>query len=325
MQARQPKPARQAEIWKLGHQEKPQRSRPTQERQSLIRRLFSDASQIDQPFLAPGVQLLDLQIESRALGRTVTTRTIFPIKALDLGVKLPVIYLLPDNTGNFRVWTNYSEATTIAANGTVLVIPDALSTYYIDDTRGWTGYYEQFFTNELIPAILRRIPVASAERERSALVGVARGAYGAVTLGLKHPQRFGFVGALGAPLDLPQRSFRWQSPLESLALNRAFGPRGSAIRQANDPFALVRNIDPAHSPFFWLSCGSRGTSLATCQSFVSALQERALPYSWQRAPGGHNWAVWDAQLPELETALHRFFDGAADQNHSSQHDQELTR
>src|SRR5579875_1919663 len=113
------------------------------ERDSLFKRIFL-SDDTDEPELAPGVQLLDLSIQSRALGRAVTARLVFPIQPFPAR-SLPVIYLLPDDGGSFRCWTNQTEVTSMVPRGSVLVMPDATGSFYIDDTRGWTGYYEHFF------------------------------------------------------------------------------------------------------------------------------------------------------------------------------------
>ena len=262
----------------------------------------------DEPRLAPGVQLLDLQVESRALGSTTTARIVFPAKTLP-AARLPVVYLLHEERGSFRSWTNHSGVTDFVAEGMVLVMPDASGTCFIDDMHGWSGYYEHFLNTELPSALLRRLPLASGERAQTAIVGVGRGGFGAVVLALKHPRRFGFAGALSAPLNLATQGFRWQTPLDSLALRRTFGPADSSVRRANDPAALGSEIPPAQAPLFWLSSGRREPGLAASQRFATLLQQRGLPYTWNKLPRGHGWPLWDAQLPELGSALGRFFSG----------------
>lgn len=291
---------------------KPTRHAPrsSPERDSPFRGMFSSNSG-DQPELAPGVQLLDLSIPSRALGKTVKVRLVFPIGDVP-AASLPVIYLLPDNTGSFTCWTNQSEVTSWAARGAVLVMPDATGSFYIDDTRSWTGYYEQFFRNELAPAVRRRIIAAAPERQCTAILGASTGGYGALLLGLKHPHRFGFVGALGANVDLAQRPFSWRSPLKSWALHQSFGPMGSDTRHANDLFALAPLLDRTRAPLFHLTCGLRDPRLAANRRLFAELQQARLPCEWNDVPGGHNWAVWDAQLPRLEAALWSVFDGDGD-------------
>ncbi|HLI76054.1 MAG TPA: alpha/beta hydrolase-fold protein, partial [Acidobacteriaceae bacterium] len=127
--------------------------------------------------------------------------------------------------------------------------------------------------------------------------------FGAVVLGLHHPDRFSLVGDLSGALDLPERRFRYTAPLQSLRLERAFGAPDSPVRRDNDPFLLLNAATPPSMPAFFISCGDKDSLLAVNERFNSRLARRSLPHEFQVVPGAHNWSTWNEALPMFESAF----------------------
>jgi putative tributyrin esterase len=217
------------------------------------------------------------------------------------GQTLPIVYLLHGAGEDFRTWTNQTPIAAFASSGVLLVMPDGAKTYYVNDASGHR--YEDFFFTELIPAIHQRFPNAATDRAHTAIIGNSRGGYAATLYALKHPELFSYVAALSSAFDLAERRFRWRSPGQSMDYRRVFGPEGSPVRSANNPYALVSRTSAGDAPYFYLTCAEHDSLLGPNQSFVSALKQRGLPYEFHLVPGGHSWSVWNAQLPTLESKL----------------------
>jgi len=131
-------------------------------------------SRIDAPRLTANVTMQDVTFHSEALHRDVQYRVVLPAK-INAGDKLPVIYLLHGNGGNFRDWSNYSDVAQYAERRLILVMPDGRSSYYVNAAEVPEDRYEDFFVNDLIPDAERRFPAASI-RSRRAVIGVSMGA-----------------------------------------------------------------------------------------------------------------------------------------------------
>ncbi|MES2390855.1 MAG: alpha/beta hydrolase-fold protein [Acidobacteriota bacterium] len=254
----------------------------------------------DHPQLAPDVRMTDITLFSRVLDRDMPVRVIAPAHIAP-GQVLPVIYLLHGAGEDFRTWTNETPIAALAASGVILVMPDGAKTYYVNDASGHR--YEDFFFTELIPAIHQRYPQAATDRAHTAIAGNSRGGYAATLYSLKHPELFSYVAALSSAYDLAERRFRWRTPGESMDYRRTFGPQGSPVRAANNPYALVAKIPAADAPYFYLTCAEHDSLLPPNQSFVGALKQRNLPYEFHLVPGGHSWSVWNEQLPTLEAKI----------------------
>jgi len=129
------------------------------------------------------------------------------------------------------------------------------------------------------------------------------GGFGAVKLALKRPELFGFAAGLSSALDVPSRPFSIKRIGQWRHYVSIFGEWGTVTRRRNDPFVLARAVDPAKTPYLFLTCGDQEGLLATNQSFAKLLAERMFRYEFHVVPGGHNWGQWNARLDDLFLAL----------------------
>ena len=258
---------------------------------------------VDRPHITSQVRLIDSTIHSSALGRDMPLRIVVPKALPATAAPLPVIYFLHGAGTNLDDWTNNSPIATLAASGAVLVFPDAPGSYYVDDLRASHNRYEQYLTGEVVRFVHVAVPQATYDRRQTAIVGISRGGYGAVVLGLKHPNLFSYVATVSGALDFASRTFRPTSPISSLDVQRAFGPAGGPTRIDNDAFLLAKSVRTDQAPFFFVACGSRDSLFPLSQRFVKVLSDRGLSYESHFAAGGHNWNFWGAQIPALEASL----------------------
>src|SRR5581483_3733248 len=118
--------------------------------------------------------------------------------------RYPVVFMLTGYTGrgtmmlNENAWDENIQQrldrliTTNAIQPLIMVLPDCFTRYggsqYINSEG--TGRYEDHIIDELVPwvdATFKTIP----ERERRAVMGKSSGGFGAMTLGMRHPETFG--------------------------------------------------------------------------------------------------------------------------------------
>ncbi len=257
---------------------------------------------LDRPRLTSQVHLVDTELHSAVLGRDIHLRLIVPVNRASKS-SLPVLYLLHGAGVNFRDWANNSDISAFAGEHQILlVMPDAAGTYYINEANGH-GQYETAFIQEIMPEVHRLIPDAATTRERTGLAGISRGGFGAITLGLHHPERFSFLGDISGALDLTERPFRLRSPIQSYELRRRFGPDNSPTRRANDPFLLIGTVAKSDMPYVFISCGDRDTLLFVNRRFAGLLRSRSLAFGFDEVAGGHDWSTWNEQMPQFEHAV----------------------
>jgi S-formylglutathione hydrolase FrmB len=256
---------------------------------------------VDRPRLASGVEMRDVTFYSQSLQRNVQYRVLMPRNAKQ---KLPVVYLLHGGGGTFRDWSNYSNVSQFAVIGLLLVMPEGDYSYYTNAALRPHDRYEDYIIHDLPADVESRFP-ARGDRNSKAIVGVSMGGFGAVNLALHHPDKFAFVGALSAAIDVPRRPFTWRRLDQSRRFREMFGPDGSESRRNNDPFVLVRSADPGTAPYFYLSCGKQEGLLEPNREFVALLSRLNVTHEFHIVPGGHDWNQWNAQLRGLFDSLTR--------------------
>ncbi|MDE1161073.1 MAG: alpha/beta fold hydrolase [Acidobacteriaceae bacterium] len=262
----------------------------------------SDAPLIEnKPHLTRDVTLIDSTFYSAALRRRMHLRLVFPATPTDH--PLPVVYLLHGAGVDYRDWANNSEIASFAAEGFLLVMPDAPGAYYINEAEKRHNEYEQYITADVRQRVAMLAPQGATDRDHTAIVGISRGGYGATTLGLKHPDLYSFIGDISGAIDFPERPFRWHHPFESKTIYRAFGPQGSPTRQQNDPQILAEHVAQATAPYVYIACGNQDLLLTPNHRLANELDQRGIPHEFHVINGAHNWNTWNAQMPLLEAAL----------------------
>ena len=261
---------------------------------------------IDHPRLAAGVEMRDVTFFSASLRRDMQYRVFLPAGAGNQ--KLPVVYLLHGGGGGgFRDWSNYSDVAQFASRGLLLVMPEGDYSYYTNAALRPQDRYEDYIVNDLPADVTRRFP-ALDDRDSPAIAGVSMGGFGAVKLALQHPDRFVFAGALSPAIDVSRRRFTFRRLDQSRRFREMFGPDDSDSRRSNDPFFLVRSVDPAKMPYVYLTCGQREALLAPNREFAVLLEHYGIAHEFHVVPGGHDWNQWNSQLPRLFDSLTRRLD-----------------
>lgn len=265
---------------------------------------------VDHPRLTSAVTMQDVTFFSTALQRQMPYRVVLPANYSGMGRKLPVLYLLHGGGGGFRDWTNYSDVAQYAANGFILVMPEGNSSYYVNSATNSQDRYEDYIVKDLISDVEQRFPAAQTRDER-AIIGISMGGFGAIVLGLKHPELFAFVAGMSSALDVPSRPFSIRRISQWRRFRAIFGSWNGQHQRENDPFLLARSADSATAPYFFLSCGDKEGLLAANTKFAALVRKRDFPYEFHVVPGGHDWNQWNAEFPEVYRVLYHHLGSAA--------------
>jgi enterochelin esterase-like enzyme len=180
----------------------------------------------------------------------------------------PVIVVSPD--GDDGYWTDH------APNGSTP--GPRWGAYVADDLVAW------------VDARYRTL----ADREHRAIAGVSMGGYGAFSLALTHPDRFGAAvslsGALFPTLPTHRPVYRrvWGAPPDAAWFAKA------------SPMALLGTLPlDAPMPALYLHVGASDELgfVAFADAAHRVLVERGVDHTYRVTPGGHSWSVWEAESP----------------------------
>lgn len=204
-----------------------------------------------------------------------------------------VVYLLHGYGGDQGDWFTYSRVAEEAARlGLVVVTPDGANSWYVNSP---IGRWEDYIVTDLVQEVERRWPVAKG-RDARAIAGLSMGGYGAVRIGLRHPDRFALAASMSGALDITRFRSVFNPRGELPDVFEIFGPDDSRTRGDNDVYQLAGTATASALPYLYVDCGVDDPWFAINREFASILRARALPHEFHEEPGSHNWAYWDRQV-----------------------------
>jgi S-formylglutathione hydrolase FrmB len=150
----------------------------------------------------------------------------------------------------------------------------------------WTGSWERYLVDRVVPWVDAHLPI-DASAEGRTIAGLSAGGYGAIDIGLRHPQLFGRLESWGGYFT-PHRD----GPLAEA---------GPAELAAHDPRLLVRKetalLRRRHVRFYLSSGPGHGNvQPSETVSFARELAGLRLPVRLQLLKDGRG--QWERQLDE---------------------------
>jgi enterochelin esterase family protein len=208
--------------------------------------------------------------------------------------RYPVLYLLHGWSSNAEAWPHDGQANLILDNliaqGRAVPMIVVMPLGYGDFTfvtggfsqvvaKGRLAANSERFGKALLTEIIPQVQASyrvSDHREDRAITGLSMGGDQSLTIGLNHPEAFGWVGGFSA----------------------------AVIYDANDE--VMAHIDPTHPPkLLWIGCGTSDDLIVANRKFVAWLSAKGFKPTAIETPGIHNWPVWRADLVAFAPLLFR--------------------
>jgi S-formylglutathione hydrolase FrmB len=229
------------------------------------------------------------EIASKAIARTVKLNVLLPdgyAEAVDH--RFPAVYLLHGLGGDYTEWQRVGVVEEAKGLAAIIVMPEGDQSFYVNHHEQPDARWEDYVTKEVIAHVDAKYRTI-ASREGRAASGLSMGGYGAVALGLKHPELFASVASHSGALGVVARPASGR--IGDVVL-RVFGPEGSETRKLYDPVALAAKLAEGNRPHLYLDCGSSDFLLDDNRSFVRELAKLGLEYEYREVPGQHDFAYW---------------------------------
>jgi len=204
----------------------------------------------------------------------------------------PVLYLLHGLSDDHTAWLRYTSIERYAAAaGLAVVMPAVHRSFYADEAHGhryWT------FVAEELPEIVASFFKISTAPAETFVAGLSMGGYGALKLGLTHPDRFGAIASLSGAVDVRQLAARSE---RAELFQRVFD---GSIADSDDLFALLEAAEPGSVPPLYISCGTEEERLLPPNRRLAELASaRGVDVRTDFRPGVHEWGLWDAVIPHV--------------------------
>lgn len=277
------------------------------------------------------------EYDSPSVGRKLRCRVILPAGYESSGERYPVLYLLHGFSGDFTKWSNHGAGRAAAPLGLIVVLPDGANSWYVNwasSERGGKDRWEDAIVKDLLAHVDSSYRTVAA-REGRAILGLSMGGYGAITLGLRHPDLFVSIGSTSGALDHARGCMRiledhpdavvptrnpeakvnpaiGQPDFDSQEERTPYGRMFTTVAecQAYDPFTLIANARPESLPFIHLDCGTEDPFIGHNQEFARLLMEKHIPFSYAQSPGEHRSAYWKRIIGPAMNAQYLILKGA---------------
>ena len=246
-------------------------------------------------------RLHEHRLHSAHLDREFKWRVYLPPGGLEPGRGYPLLVLLHGLGGSGFSWLRYAGITARLdrqiERGTmppcIALIVDAGNGYFTNWTDG-KHPYEDLVTRGFLSAVRGRYPVLQ-HPGAVAIVGVSMGGYGAVSMGLRHPELFGFVAGL-SPTDM---AIAIEDSPRKKVYRKVFGfPHDLDAVKRHNPFHLVEAGagEPRRQRYLLLYGGREARKFKEgTQRLEAAMRQRDFDVHVHVEPGGvHGWrTTWD--------------------------------
>lgn len=235
--------------------------------------------------------LLRVEYSSKALEMNTSFQVFLPDEG-DLS-QVKVVYLLHGLTDNCTGWTRYSSCERYARErGVALVIPEVQRSFYIDGVYGLN--YFTYVSREL-PAACHRMFGLSLEREKSYVMGLSMGGYGALKCALTYPERYAGCGSFSGVTDLKAFMGRQALPMHSWEFTALLGPE-QQVGPENDLSKLAEKAK--NPPPVYLSCGEQDVHYPMNTAFAKKLAQLGIEHRYDHREGNHSWDFWDQSIQD---------------------------
>lgn len=237
------------------------------------------------------------RMHSKELKKAVEVNVIYPAAS---GAPEKVLYLLHGLSDDASIWCRRTSIERYAEKrGVAVIMPDGGRGFYTDALRG--ARYWSYIAEEL-PELVHGIFKLPEARKTTFAAGLSMGGYGALKLGLRHPERFAAVGALSAVADVRHRLRAKDTEAWRTELHLIFGGGARLAADGNDLFALAEAAVGSGKklPKIISFCGTEDRLLQDNRRFNAHLERLNYPefHAYER-PGAHTWEFWDAHIAEV--------------------------
>lgn len=238
--------------------------------------------------------LATLQYCSQPIAKQITMHVILPSGP----GPFPVVYQLHGLSDDASAWLRWTSIERYAvAREMMVVLLDGERFFYCDlpiPCMKWESHILESV------AVVDRTFRTRAERRFRAIGGLSMGGYGAMKIGLKHPDLFASIATHSGAYDLPGFRAR-NSQIDALF--------AKGVPAADDVFKLARK--PGIKPAIRFDCGTEDYLIEDSRRLHALLDRRGITHTYEEHPGDHNWAYWDRHV-EAALDFHRAsFDRAA--------------
>jgi putative tributyrin esterase len=214
--------------------------------------------------------------------------------------KHQVLWLLHGMSDDHTIWQRRTSIERyVEPLGLAVVMPAVHLSWYTDLANG--ARYGTYVAEEL-PSLMRSFFPLSDRREDNFVAGLSMGGYGALKLGLTHPDRYAAVATLSGATDIAREAAAAEDPVWAGYLRGIFGDDLKAVPGSkHDMFHLAEKVaaSAGPKPRLYQCCGTEDFLYPANLRFRDHVRTLGLDLTYDEGPGMHEWGYWDRQIQQV--------------------------
>jgi len=268
----------------------------------------------------------DVTFYSESLQRDMHINVVLPRGYEESDISYPTLYLCHGFTSNYHEFTNVGVPEYLNRFDMIVVMVDVGNSRYVNWAQSDDGRPYKFADHVCIDVInyVDRNYRTIAERKGRAINGISMGGFGAISLGLTHPDLFCSIashsGGLRAAADAAEALRQGKSPrswsndffmkdttryldidVEGFSTFKERTPVGKPFVTPEDadkvdPFKLVLQVPKDKLPHIYLDCGNKDFLVEASREFMKLLLENDIPFVYGQSDGTHEEDYWGREV-----------------------------
>lgn len=248
--------------------------------------------------------LINCNLYSRYLGYNTQISVIIPQQLYEKGTEMmplnqcKVLYLFHGRGDDCTGWVRCTRIEQLAMENNFIVITPSVEDSFYENGEDGRQFYS--YVSEELPQIMENWFGLSRDPENTYIGGLSMGGYGALKLGLTHPEKYAGIIIMSAGID-PNGLFDFfdnDFDNETLRRNltRVFGsfPVAEKYQLIN---ILKADIDEGLKvPFIIQFEGKQDELLEMNRTFHEQAENLGQQIYYEEWDGGHDWIFWDQAI-----------------------------
>ncbi|MEE9571631.1 MAG: alpha/beta hydrolase-fold protein [Candidatus Neomarinimicrobiota bacterium] len=263
---------------------------------------------------------------SNALQRNMIINIMLPRGYFNSEVRYPVLYLCHGLTSNYREFEFIGVPEYLNRFDMIIVTVDVGNSWYVNWVKSENGQlnnYSDHITQDIIGYIDKNYRTI-ADRKGRAINGISMGGFGAMSIGLSHPELFCSVASASGALEYAKGAREqiekgeepfviWEQVLQDTITRyrdinldefstfRERTPKGKpflTVEDADkvDPFKLVLQIPKEQLPHIYFDCGLEDWLTDAAKEFMRVLLDNDIPFTYSQSAGTHEEDYWGREI-----------------------------
>jgi S-formylglutathione hydrolase FrmB len=216
--------------------------------------------------------------------------------------KYRTLLLLHGHSDDHTAWQRWTSIERYVEGLNLAVVMPAVHLSFYNDMAHGNKYWQ--FISEEVPTLVRDMFSLSSRREDNFVAGLSMGGYGALKLGLTHPDRYAAAASLSGATDINEVVKPVKNDPENKTwlqeMRTVFGDLSKVPGSKNDLFALAKKAARAPvRPRLYQCCGTEDFLYDDNIRFRDFVRKLPFDLTYEEGPGEHNWAYWDKMIQRV--------------------------